>query len=154
AWHSGRQVSPVLLYNPNTAEQYLNGVAQEVFAPTVEATLSSDGSQINTTPGQIGRQLDVLATAAQVKPVLLSLGHAEIPLHLIETPPLVLDASKQGQAARAILSQPLTLTITHPITGDPGPWVIDQAALGNMLQVRRVADNANAAHYEVGLEPN
>jgi vancomycin resistance protein YoaR len=153
AWYAGRQVSPVLVYNGDQAQVYLNGIAQQVFAPTVEATLAAQGSDIATTPGQIGRQLDVLATAAAVRPVLLSLGRADLPLKFIQTPPLVLDASAEAAAAKAILSQPLTLTLTQPLAGDPGPWTIDQATLGGMLQVRRVTDNANAAHYEVGLDP-
>ena len=153
AWYSGRQVSPVLVYNASQAQVFVNGIAQQVFVPTIEATLSSDGSRVTTTPGQIGRQLDVLSTAAAVRPALLALSRAQIPLIFIQTPPRVLDASAQAAAAKAILSQPLTLTITQPLAGDPGPWTINQAALGAMLQVRRVADNANAAHYEVGLDP-
>lgn len=153
AWYAGRQVSPVLVYNGDQAQVFLNGIAQQVFAPTVEATLSATGSKINTTPGQIGHQLDVLATAAAVRPALLSLSRADIQLKFIQTPPLVLDASAQAAAAKAILGQPLTLTITQPLAGDPGPWTIDQATLGSILRVRHVADNANAAHYEVGLDP-
>jgi vancomycin resistance protein YoaR len=153
AWYAGRQVSPVLVYNGDRAQVFLDGIAQQVFAPTVEATLSASGSDIHTTPGQIGRQLDVLATAAAVRPPLLSLSRADIPLKFIQTPPLVLDASAQAAAAKAILSQPLTLTIAQPLAGDPGPWTIDQVTLGGMLQVRRVADGNNAAHYEVGLNP-
>jgi vancomycin resistance protein YoaR len=153
AWYAGWQVSPVLVYNGDQAQIYLNGIAQQVFAPTVEATLTTNGSAVATTPGQIGRQLDVVKTAAAVQPILLAQGHGEVRLQFIQTPPRVLNAAAQAAAAKAILSQPLVLTITQPLAGDPGPWTIDPAALGAMLQVRRVADSANAAHYEVGLDP-
>jgi vancomycin resistance protein YoaR len=153
AWYAGRQVSPVLVYDGDQAQVFINGIAQQVFTPTIEATLTSNGADVTTTKGQIGRQLDVLGTAAAVKPALLALRPADIPLKFIQTPPLVLDAAAQAAAAKAILSQPLTLTITQPLAGDPGPWVIDKATLGSMLQVRRVSDNANSAHYEVGLDP-
>ena len=152
-WYAGRQVSPVLVYNADQAEIYLNGIAQQVFAPTVEATLTANGGEITTTPGQIGRQLDVLGTASAVRPALLGLRRADIPLKFIQTPPLVLNAADEAAAAKAILSQPLTLTITQPLAGDSGPWTIDTTSLGRMLQVRRVADSANAAHYAVGLDP-
>lgn len=152
AWYAGRQVSPVLVYDDRQAQAFLSRIAKDVFLPTVEATLVANGSTVTTTPGQIGRQLDVGATAAFVRPVLLAMGTTQIPLVYVQTPPLVLDASAQASAADAILSAPLTLTITQPAPGDPGPWTIDQPTLGSMLRVRRVADSANAAHYEVGLD--
>ena len=153
-WYGGRQVSPVVVYDADQPIIFLNNIAPLVNRPTTEATLSLTDGQITTTPGSIGRQLDVLATAAGIGPALLKLGGADITLKYIETPPLVLDASAQAAAAQAMLREPLTLTIAQPQAGDPGPWTLDQAALGAMLEVRRVADGANAAHYEVGLNGN
>jgi vancomycin resistance protein YoaR len=151
AWYSGVQVAPVLAYDESRALAYLTGIADEVFRPTVEASLSANGTTVTTTPGQIGRQLDVRATLDELRPVLFSLGAADLPLRFVETPPLVLDASAQATAAQAIVSQPLTLVLANPAEGDPGPWTIDQPTLGTMLQVRRVEDGPNAAHFEVGL---
>ena len=87
-----------------------------------------------------------------VRPFLLGLGSPDLPLAFIEKPPLVLDASAQAQAAQALLSAPFTLTLTHPISGDPGPWLIDPAALGAMLRVARVQDTPNSARFEVTLD--
>jgi hypothetical protein len=145
------QVSPVVKYDENQTLVYLNGVAQVVYRPVVEASLTAEGTTITTTPGQIGRQLDTLATAAAVKPVLLGLGTREITLIYVETPPLVLDAAAQAAAAQAIVSAPLVLSVAAPQEGDPGPWTIEPAALGDMPACR--VETANAAHYEVGLDP-
>src|SRR5262245_24402175 len=153
SWHGGVQVSPVVKYDEQQIVVFLNNVAQEVFVPVAEATLSASGTTVTTTPGQIGRQLDVLATSAQLREPLLRLGAADVPLVIVETPPLVLDASAQAAQAQAILREPLTLVVEQPAEGDPGPLVIDQNALGAMLQVSRVEDGPNAAHYEVGLNP-
>ncbi len=153
AWYSGVQVSPVVLYDESQTLVYLSTVAPVVFQPVLEASLSAQGTTITTTPGQIGRQLDTLATAAAVKPVLLGLGTRDITLIFVETPPLVLDASAQAAAAQAIVSAPLVLDLAEPQAGDPGPVTIAAAALGDMLQVRRIDDGPNAAHYEVGLDP-
>ena len=153
AWYFGVQVSPVVVYDQDKVLFYLNNVAEEVYRPVVEASLAVDGATVTTTPGQIGRQLDVLATAAAVRAPLMSMGGTTIPLVMVETPPLVLDASPQAADAQAILREPLTLTLENPVEGDPGPWTIDQATLAGMLQVRRVEDGPNAAHYEVGLDP-
>ena len=153
AWYGGVQVSPVVRYDEAQTLVYLNSVAQVVYRPVVEASLKAEGTTITTTPGQIGRQLDTLATAAAAKLVVLGLRSGEVNLIYVETPPLVLDASAQAAAAQAIVSAPLTLGVAEPREGDPGPWTIDPAALGGMLQVRRVEDGPNAAHYEVGLDP-
>ena len=153
SWYGGVQVSPIVKYDEQQTLVFLNNVAQEVFVPVSEATLNAEGTTVTTTPGQIGRQLDVLATFAQLREPLLGLRTADVPLVFIETPPLVLDASAQAAQAQAILREPLTLVVENPAEGDPGPLVIDQATLGAMLQVRRVEDGPNAAHYEVGLDP-
>jgi vancomycin resistance protein YoaR len=153
AWYGGVQLSPVALYDEQQTLVYLQAIAPVWYVPTVEAQLTAQGTTITTTAGQIGRQLDVVATAAAVKPVLLALGAAQVPLVFIETPPLVLDASAQAAAAVAILSAPLTLNLPAPLAGDPGPWTLEPAALGDMLEVRRIEDGPNAAHYEVGLNP-
>ncbi len=154
AWYGGVQLSPVAVYDEQQTLVYLQAVAPVWYVPVVEAQLTAEGTTITTTPGQIGRQLDVVATAGAVKPVLLGLGSAQIPLVFIHTPPLVLDASAQAAAAQAIVSAPLVINIAAPLAGDPGPWTIEPAALGDMLEVRRVSDGPNAAHYEVGVNDN
>jgi vancomycin resistance protein YoaR len=157
AWHSGVQVAPVVVYDSGRTLAYLNDLGRQLDRSAVEASLKAVGGKVMVTPGQIGRQLETVAVAAAVRPQLLSLGQADVPLTFVETPPLVLDASTQAAAAEAILSQPLTLVIssTFPLTGttSPGPWIIDQATLASMLQVQRVEDSANAAHYVVGVDP-
>lgn len=151
AWYAGLQTSPIVHYDDRQMLFYLNNVAQEVFEPTVEASLQVDGTTVTVTPGQIGRQLDVVATAALLRPQVLALGRADVVLTFIETPPLVLDASAQAQAAQNILAQPLQLTIAEPLAGDPGPWELPPSDLAKMLEVRRVQDTPATARYEVGL---
>lgn len=153
AWYQGAQVSPIVVYNESAALLYLDNVAQIVFQPTVEASLIANGTQVQATPGQVGRQLNVLATAATLRAHLLALEGGEVPLTFVETPPLILDASAQAEAAEAILRQPLVLEIANRAPEDPGPWTIDTQTLGNMLSIHRVAESSSAAHYEVGLDP-
>jgi vancomycin resistance protein YoaR len=153
AWYQGHQVSPIVVYNESTALLYLDNVAQIIFKPTIEASLIANGTQVQTTPGQVGRQLDVVATTATLRAHLLALEGGEIPLSFIETPPLILDASAQAEAAEAILRQPLVLDIAERLPDDPGPWTIDTETLGSMLSIHRVAESSSAAHYEVGLDP-
>jgi len=153
AWYQGTQVSPVVVYDESAALLYLDNVAQIIFQPTVEASLVANGTQVQATPGQVGRQLNVLATAATLRAHLLALEGGEVPLTFVETPPLILDASAQAEAAEAILRQPLVLDIADRAPEDPGPWTIDTQTLGTMLSIHRVAESSSAAHYEVGLDP-
>ncbi len=156
AWHSGRQVAPVVIYDESRTLAYLNDLDQKLSRPTLEASLKADGVKVTVTTGQVGRELQTSAVAQAVRPALLALDKADLPLTFVETPPLVLDASAQAAEAEAMLREPLTLVIspTAAFTGTPaGPWTIDQATLASMLEVTRVSDGATAAHYQVDLNP-
>jgi vancomycin resistance protein YoaR len=65
----------------------------------------------------------------------------------------LLDVSSQAEAARRILSQPLTITVPNFREGDPGPWTYDIPIVANMLAVN-IVDNAGAIEMQVGLDPN
>ncbi len=153
AWYVGAQLAPIVRFDEARALLYLNTVAEVVFVPTREAALTFDGAHVQATPGQVGRQMDVLAARDAVRAALPRLEPVDVTLTFIETPPLVLDASAQAAAAEAILSQPLTLVIKNPAPGDLGPWVLEPTTLGTMLKINRVDDGPNAAHFEVGLDP-
>ena len=87
-WYSGAQVSPVVVYDQSRTLAYLASIAQIVYLSPAEASLVAEGTNVTTTPGQIGRQLDVTAAALAIRNSLFTLGAADIPLTIIETPPL------------------------------------------------------------------
>jgi vancomycin resistance protein YoaR len=97
-------------------------------------------------PGQIGRELEIKRSLEQLEPVFASLHDAEIPLTIVETPPLVLDATEQGQIAAEMLRAPLTIT-----TEDAGPWTLSRENLAEML---RFTLNEELGQYQVGLDLN
>ncbi len=152
-WYFGRQVSPVVTYNESLTLAYLRQIGEIFFIPTREAELIANGTTITTLPGQVGRQLDLLATAGLVRAPIFNLATGDFTLQYSEVPPIVLDASPQAAQAQAILSQPLVLTITNPTPADPPAWYLPPEALGAMLTIRRVDDGPNAAHFEMGLDP-
>ncbi len=60
----------------------------------------------------------------------------------------------QADAARQILSQPLTLTIASPLEGDPTePVTVTPEQLATMLRINRIEDGSSA-RFEVGLDPD
>ncbi len=144
-WYYGADLSPAFLLDQRIAYRYLASVASQVDRPTVEASLSLQGAEVVALPGETGRRVDIEATLAKLSQQLLSMQDGVIELVVVETPPQVLDASQQADVARAILSQPLTLSLP---AGQPDQkqWVIDQQTLAGMLSIER-----GAAGYRVSL---
>ncbi|HEY6073431.1 MAG TPA: VanW family protein, partial [Anaerolineales bacterium] len=91
------------------------------------------------------------ATLIYLSGQLQSFRDGEVPLVIQNVEPKVMDVSAQAEAARSILSQPLTLTVPNAQTGDPGPWVYEPAVLANMISAKPSADGGP---LEVQLEPN
>jgi vancomycin resistance protein YoaR len=147
AWYIGIDLPPLMVYDQRVTSRYLNSIAQQVNRPTIEASLSVNGTDVTVTPGQVGRELDVQATLLPLEARFYSLTDGAIPLVINETPPVILDASAQAETARKILSAPLVLQISNAQEGDPGPWKLDPQALAGLLTITRV-DNT----IQVGLE--
>ena len=147
SWFRGETLSPILVVDERVAAAYFAGLAEQIDRPQVEASLSVDGLDVDVHPGQVGRQLDVPSTLAAVSLALTTMHDASVDLFVRESPPQILDATEQANLARAILSQPLTLT-----ADGAGPWVFDSTELAAMMRFNRVSDESGT-HYVVGLDP-
>ncbi|MEJ2484541.1 MAG: peptidoglycan binding domain-containing protein, partial [Anaerolineales bacterium] len=110
-WQDRVEYAPSLILDERVTRQRLNQIASEINKPVQEANLRLDGVQVVAEPGQIGRMLDVEATIAALKSPLTNLLNASIPLPVQEYHPIILDASSQAEAARNILSQPLSIRV-------------------------------------------
>lgn len=150
AWYSGRDLPPLLIFDQRGAYAYLNRIALEIDRPTIEASLSVQGTEVVVLSGQVGRSVDIPATLAPLEAQLRSLTDGAIPVLVRESPPVILDASAQAEIARKILSQPLTLQVPEPQAGDPGPWQFDPATLAGMLVIER-QEEPQGAQYRVAL---
>ncbi|MDI6693398.1 MAG: VanW family protein [Anaerolineales bacterium] len=151
AWHSGENLPLALTFDERLARDYLAQIAAQINRPTLDASLSVNGLEVIAVPGQIGVQIDIAATLAPLEQQMRSLSDGVIPLVVQETPPAILDASQQAEAARRILSAPLTLTLPETAAGDPGPWEVPREQLAAMLTIQRVEDS-NGATYQVALD--
>jgi vancomycin resistance protein YoaR len=147
AWFAGESVPVIVLIDGRVTSAYLAAVAADIDRPVVEASLAIRGLDVQVQPGQIGRTLDTAASLTAMARVVPSLHDATIDLVVSESPPQVLDATEQAAQARAILSQPLTLT-----ADEAGPWTFEASQLAQMMQFNRVTDD-NGTHYVVGLDP-
>ncbi|MCC7130370.1 MAG: hypothetical protein B6D39_06495 [Anaerolineae bacterium UTCFX2] len=150
AWRKGVDLSPELTYKEQYALDYLIHIADQINQPTREASLKLEGVEVVAVPGAIGRTLDVPASLEALTRQVRTLSDGVIPLVIEETPPEIMDASAQAEAARRILSEPLTLTLPDAKGGDPGPYKIPPSQLAEMLVVERVS-GAGSAQIQVSL---
>jgi hypothetical protein len=52
AWYTGMDLSLLLVYDQRAAYRYLEGIAAQVNVPTVEASLSINGTDVVVKPGR------------------------------------------------------------------------------------------------------
>ncbi len=145
----GVDIPPVAALDQRLAHSYLQNLAAQIDKPVLEASLVIDGLNVSTTPGQVGRRLNVDATLVYLTVQMQSFRDGEVPLVIQEQSPEVLDAAPQAEAARRLLSEPFTLSIPNVRAGDPGPWQIQPLELAPMLRVGRIYDAAGNAQYVV-----
>jgi len=146
AWLRGIQIPPRVIFDERIANVQLQSLAAQIDMPTLEASLELSGLEVEVHSGQIGRRLDVQATLDAMAATITVMQDATIDLTIEETPPLVLDASEQADAARRILSEPLTLS-----AADAGPWTISPAELAAMLHFV-VTNDGPASSYQIQID--
>ena len=102
----GIEIHPSFLYSETITVDFLNSIAAEINQPLREASLEISGTDVIINNGQPGRVLDIPATMALISAQIELMQNAVIPLVVLETQPLVLDVSAQGELARQVLSGP------------------------------------------------
>jgi vancomycin resistance protein YoaR len=148
----GSDVPPVIIFDQRVAYAYLQKIGTQGNQPVVEATLRLDGTNVVALSGQVGRLLNLDATLIYLGAQLQTFRDGEVPLVIQEAAPKLLDVSSQADAARRILSQPLTLTLPNYREGDPGPWTYDIPVVANMIAVN-VVESGGQTTMQVGLNP-
>ena len=151
AWYSGKDLPPLFLYDERAAQERLHQLAAEIDRPTVEAELRLNGVEVQAKPGQIGRRLNIDATLAALDAQMRSMIDGILPVTIEESPPAIMDASREAEIARQMLSAPLRLQIPDAREGDPGPWTIEPGKLAEIMLIGTV-DTAEGRRYQVGLD--
>ncbi len=152
AWREGVVISPVIVYDQAVADRYLQQIAAQINQPVMDATVRLEGLQAVTTPGQVGRQVDVAATLLELGNLITTLRSGEVPIVVAETPPQIVSADDVAATINTILSSDLEVYIETPLQGDPGPWIATRESLAAMLIIDRAANpDGSGAHYVVQL---
>lgn len=148
----GVEVQPAFIYNEKNTVDFLNTIAREINQPLQEASLEIQGTDVIVNDGQPGRVLDVGASLARIATQVELMQDDVIPLVVLETEPVILDASAQGELARTILSQPFRFTLPAEVGSVEGNWQLEPAALAKMLTFERVQDGS-ANTFAVVVDP-
>lgn len=146
AAQNGIDLAPVSILDQRVAHQYLQTLAAQIDRSVNEAKLQFNGLDVVAQPGQPGRSLNVDATLVYLSVQMQFFRDGEVPLVITEQTPEIADATAQADAARRLLSAPLTLTLPNPQAGDPGPWQIEPVDLASMLQVGRARVDGNVRY--------
>jgi vancomycin resistance protein YoaR len=147
----GKNLPPVAVYDEQTARRYLKVLAEEIYIPPTDASLSLDGTTPVVNPAQPGRYLDIEATLEALSPAVITLRPVTVHLVVHEIPPPIANAEPARAEAQTLLDGPVTLTLAHPREGDPGPWVIMPEQLATMLVVHAEGGELHAALNEDAL---
>jgi vancomycin resistance protein YoaR len=134
----GVEIHPSFLYNENIAVDYLESIAAEINQPLREASLELSGTDVIVNNGQPGRALDIPSTLAVITTQIQLMQDATIPLVVLESQPLVLDASAQGELARELLSQPFKFVLPAELGSEADEWQLEPASLATMLTFESV----------------
>lgn len=143
---SGVNIHPSVVYDQRKAYAVLQGIANQIDRPVVEAGIMLDGTEVKVNTGQVGRALDINATLKQLEPYFLTQTGGTIPLTVKESIPVIMDVEATANLARKILSQDFTIQPADPSAG-VGPWVIQAKDLANLLQLERNTEPGSVGYH-------
>lgn len=150
AWYEDVRLPPQVLFDQRIGRAYLEGIAEQIDRPTVEAQLRVEGQGVFAEPGQIGRRLNRAETLEVLTQPVSQLHDAQIQLAIEEAPPTVLNADQDARRANAFLSQPLTLTTNE----GEAALEIPPADLAEWLRFEPVASEEGDGSYRLYLDPS
>lgn len=133
----GNRLAPVLSWDPDAVQHAVMAVAAELERPAQNAAVRLDGATVSLVPGDLGRRVEVTQTLAALTAHMLALEPAEIVVSVTDLAPGIDDAYAQQALSMAeqILEEPLTLLVSNPREGDPGPWTVAPDVLARMLVI-------------------
>ena len=153
AWARGVQVSPHYVFDQSATLAYLDGLLREIGTPAVQPTLVFDGLEVQTTPAQVGIELDTAAILNQITAQVQQFtAGAQIPLTVKEVQPQAVDLEATAAFLRTAVSAPLTLTATDG-SGQPlGEWHIQPEQIAPLLQITETVGEAGVRTFGVEVE--
>lgn len=128
------RVEPVVALNASQLTEELIALAPTFEIAPINAGVELVDGQVRATPPQDGRMLDVAATVGALQADAgAALLNGEIALVMRAMTPAVVDATPVVAQAEALLSDPLSIAVYDPVTGDTIYWSAPPSRWGTWL---------------------
>ncbi len=149
-WFNGQAITPIIRYNQSLALSRLAEIARTTDRPPADATLRVEGDEVLTTPGQVGRTLNIPATLGRLDAAITTLvPGGEIPLVYDETSPRIWNADEAASQLRAALSGSLELVVSGEALG---PWTISADQIRALLRTDLVENPDGSLRHTVSVD--
>jgi vancomycin resistance protein YoaR len=137
---NGADLAPRIVFSPNLARTYFEQMSAQINRPPIDAGLQLSGTNVITTPAQIGRELDVEAALKLLPALARTEGPKRLVLPIDTEQPHLTDVSAIAAQLQKILSRNMTLVLANPSPGEPASWDLTPQQLLSFLMLDKAAD--------------
>jgi vancomycin resistance protein YoaR len=137
---NGADLAPRIVFSPNLARSYFEQMAAQINRPPIDAGVQLNGTQVITTPAQIGRELNVEAALKSLPDLARTEGPKRLVLPIDTEQPILTDVSAAAAQLQTILNRNMTLVLPNPSPGEPGSWDLTPQQLLSFLMVDKATD--------------
>jgi lipoprotein-anchoring transpeptidase ErfK/SrfK len=142
-------VTPIWRFDRTIATNTIRTHAGQIDIPMQNAGVTVVDGQVQTTPAQAGRALDVgaLLTTLESHPWDVALARARnVPLRftlpVVDQPPAIADATALVDELTPLLANPITIQLFDPIRNERAQWTVQPADMGRWVAVGEAVDAA------------
>ena len=143
-------VAPVWGFDRTTATTTIRTLAGQIDVPMQNAGVTVVDGQVQTTPAQAGRALDVgaLLTTLESHPWEVALARTQnVPIRftmpIVDQPSAIPDASALVNEISPLLANPINVRLYDPIRNERAGWTIQPADMGRWVGVGEAIDQAS-----------
>lgn len=138
-WRDGREIIPVVTFDPIIGKAGLEIWADRVNIPSVEGALTLEGGNVVQVQGRSGKFLDVEASLSLLAadPASVMLDYQFVPLVMNTAEPVIIDVSGAANYIESMLGSELRLSAYDPVTDELFHWSPTREEIASWLRIER-----------------
>lgn len=155
AYRQGREVLALETVDDTAGRLWLEERARQIDRPVVEATLRIDGLHVQSSPSQVGFDVDVAATHRALYEALLTNQNAVVDLAVQQNKPLLADVSQAEVFVRQVFAGPITLAAAEPDLDSAAPpptYTIAAEDLAPLVSLRTLPQLDGSLELKAALD--